>query len=122
MQRQPRVSGEIGPESRRGRGEAESRGGPRRRLRDARRCSKWLPELAIEREKASSGLTGGTRVFPGGRALEPHNIDSLRQKYLLLICFTEVDRLTALIDASKVEGEGGRTVQFRLRKVWSPAE
>ena len=52
-QRQPRVSGEIGPESRRGRGEVESRDVPRRRLRDGRRCSKWLPELAIEREKAA---------------------------------------------------------------------
>lgn len=29
-------------------------------------------------------------IFPDGRSLEPHNIDSLAQKYLLLIVFTEI--------------------------------
>jgi hypothetical protein len=32
-------------------------------------------------------------VFPGGKSLVPHNVDSWRQKYLFLIMFTEIAEL-----------------------------
>ena len=45
--------------------------------------------------RASNG-SGFACVYPGGRALEPHNIGSLRQKYLLLIVFTEIAQAVLL--------------------------